>query len=128
MGGLRAALVSTCVVLPLSIAGCDGDPPDREVQQAQAAVAAARSAGADLSSADEIAAAAAALQNANAAIEQHDDRLAPNPALDSRERAEDRASQAIDGRTAARARANAALQGARGPSHRFERTWRRPKE
>ena len=94
-------LPAVCLALLVTI-GCGGDPPDKEMQQAQGALDAARAAGADKYAADEFTAATLALTNAKEAVEQRDYRLALNHALDSRERAQNAAAQAADGKAAAR--------------------------
>ena len=71
---------------------CGGEPPDKEMQQAQGAIDAARAAGADQYAHEEFAAAQEALTHANEAVEQRDYRLALNHALDSRERAQNAAN------------------------------------
>ena len=88
--------------------GC-GDPPEREIQQAQSAIDAAREAGADTYAHDEFAAAQAALKNANDAVTQRDYRLALNNALDARERALNAATEAAERKAAVRADAQRAL-------------------
>jgi uncharacterized protein DUF4398 len=109
---LRASLLFTLVLLAFTSLACGGDPPDREIQQAQAAIDTARAAGADKYAAEEYAAAVTALANAKAAVEQRDYRLALNDALDSRERAETAAAQAAEGQAAARTAAERALAAA----------------
>jgi hypothetical protein len=108
----RASLLVTVVLLAFSALSCGGDPPDKEMQQAQSAIDTARAAGADKYAAAEYAAAVTALANAKTAVEQRDYRLALNDALDSRERAETAAAQAADGKAAARAAAERALAAA----------------
>jgi hypothetical protein len=94
-------LPAVCLALLVTI-GCGGDPPEKEMQQAQGALDAARAAGADKYAAEEFTAATLALTNAKEAVEQRDYRLALNHALDSRERAQNAAAQAADGKAAAR--------------------------
>ena len=94
------------------MAACGGDPPDREIQQADAAVAAAQQAGADRWAAEEFAAAKEAVKHAHEAVEQKDYRLALNHALDSRERAETAAAQAFAAVAAAKAEADRAISAA----------------
>ena len=67
---------------------CGGDPPDKEMQQAQSAIDRARVSGADEYARDEITAADEALKRSRDAVAQRDYRLALNNALDSRERAQ----------------------------------------
>jgi len=93
-------------VFVLFTAACGGDPPDKELQQAQAAIDAAVAAGAELYAAQELAAAEAALTRAGAAVSSRDYRLALNDALDSRQRAQNAAKLAADGMAAARAEAD----------------------
>lgn len=106
---LRASVVFTFVVLALSSLGCGGDPPEKEMQQAQGAIDAARAAGADRYAVEEFTAATEALKNANIAAQQRDYRLALNHALDSLERAQNAAKQAADGQATARANADRAV-------------------
>jgi len=109
---LRARVLSAlCLALTL-ITGCGGEPPDKEMQQAQGALDAAQAAGADKYAAEEFTAARLALTNAKEAVEQRDYRLALNHALDSRERAQNAARQAADGKAAARVGADRALTSA----------------
>lgn len=80
-----------CVVLCSSACG---EPPSREMDQAQGAIDAARAAGADRYATEEYDAAVAALKQAQEAVAQRDYRLALNHALDSRERAQNAAKEA----------------------------------
>jgi hypothetical protein len=106
---LRRSFVVTLVLFVFSSFACGGDPPDKEIQQAQNAVDQARAAGADRYAVEEYSAAVEALKNAHTAVEQRDYRLALNDALDSKERAENAARLAIDGRAAARSAADKAM-------------------
>jgi hypothetical protein len=101
-------LVAWCAVW----CGACGEPPEKEMAQARAAIEEARGVGADRYAADEFAAAVTALNNAEDAAAQRDYRLALNHALDSRERAEAAAAQARTRRTELRARAEAAVTAA----------------
>ena len=85
----------------LAGASC-GAPPDKEIQQAQSAIDAARTAGADRFAPEEFAAARDALARANEAVAQRDYRLALNNALDARERAQSAAKDAAGRKEAAR--------------------------
>jgi trimeric autotransporter adhesin len=106
---LRArALPALCLAIVVTI-GCGGEPPEKEMQQAQGALDAARAAGADKYAVEEFAAANLALTNAKAAVTQRDYRLALNHALDSRERAQNAAKMAADGKAAARTDADHAI-------------------
>jgi hypothetical protein len=104
-------LPALCLALFITI-GCGGEPPEKEMQQAQGALDTALAAGADTYAKEEFAAAQQALANAKAAVEQRDYRLALNHALDSRERAGEAARQAGDNKAAARAAAERALDSA----------------
>jgi hypothetical protein len=97
------------IVLAVFTAACGGDPPEKEMQQAQAAIDAAVSAGAETYAAEELAAAEAALTHAGSAVAARDYRLALNHALDSRQRAQNAARLAGDGMAAARAEADRSI-------------------
>jgi hypothetical protein len=103
----------TVVVLAASIFtfAC-GDPPEKEMQQAQGAIDAARAAGADRYAQEEFAAAQTALKKAHDAVADRDYRLALNHALDSREQAQNAAKDAADHKAAARTDADHAVNAA----------------
>jgi len=82
------------VVLVLALLSGCSEPPQKEIDQAQAAIDAARSAGAEAYAADEYNAALTALQKSHGAIDQRDYREALNYAIDARQRATDAAKQA----------------------------------
>jgi hypothetical protein len=105
----RRSVVSILVLLAFSSLACGGDPPEKEMQQAQNAIEQARAAGADRYAVEEYTAAVDALKNAHTAVDQRDYRLALNDALDSKERAENSAKLAIEGKGAARSAADKAL-------------------
>ena len=105
----RARVLFTIVLLSLSTVACGGDPPDKEIQAAETAINAARTAGADRYAAEEFTAAQEALTHAREAVDQRDYRLALNHALDSRERAETATAQAAVGVATARATADRAI-------------------
>lgn len=104
----RAALVAAIVTGASWSAAC-GEPPNREMHQAQGAIEAARAAGAEEYASEELEAAVEAMRRAEAAVEQRDYRLALNNALDSRERAQNAAREAADGKARARSRAEGLL-------------------
>jgi hypothetical protein len=79
------------------------------MNQAQGAIDAARSAGADKFAVEEFTAATDALKRSEEAATSGDYRQALNHALDSRERAQNAAKLAVDGRADARGRAEAAV-------------------
>jgi hypothetical protein len=104
--------IALLIAASLGTVACGDDPPEKEMQQAQGAIDAARAAGADDYAHDEFAAAEGALKRAREAIEQRDYRLALNNALDSRDRAQNAAKEAADQKTAARDEAQRALAAA----------------
>jgi hypothetical protein len=102
-----------CVALAVSCSfACGGDPPDKEMQEAQRAIDTARAAGADRYASEEYTAAQDALKKAQDAVAQRDYRLALNYAFDSRERAQNSAREAADNKAAARTEAQRALTSA----------------
>ena len=88
------------------LAACS-EPPQKEIDQAQSAVDAARAARADAYAPEEYTAAAAALQRARQAVDERDYRQALTYAIDARQRAGDAARQAEGGRTRAHRAADA---------------------
>lgn len=84
---LLRPLVVVALLAPL---GC-AEPPNKELDQAQGAIEAARAAGADQFAPEEIRAAADALARAHTAVGQRDYRQALSLAIDSKERARDAA-------------------------------------
>lgn len=96
---MRRLLVIGCLLL--FAAGCS-EPPQKEIDQAQSALDAARTAGGEQYATAEFTAAASSLDKARAAVEQRDYRQALNYALDSRQRATDAAKLAADGKARAR--------------------------
>jgi len=90
--------------LLLLTAGCS-EPPQKEINQAQGAIDAARAAGADKYAVEEYSAATSALQKSHDAVGQRDYRQALSYAVDARERAQDAARQAAEGKARARSAA-----------------------
>jgi hypothetical protein len=84
------------------LAAACASPPNKEMDQAQGAIDAARAAGADRYAPAEFAAATTALENAHTAVDQGDYRLALNHAIDSREQAQNAARVAADTRAKVR--------------------------
>jgi HAMP domain-containing protein len=95
------------VILLLS-AGC-AEPPNKEINQAQGAIDAARAAGAERFAASELAAAVDALKRSDEAVAAGDYRQALSHAIDSRERAQQAAKVAVDGRADMRGQAERAI-------------------
>lgn len=102
---MRRLLVIGCLLL--FAAGCS-EPPQKEIDQAQSALDAARSAGADKYATAEFTAAASSLDKARAAVDQRDYRQALNYAIDARQRSTDAARQAAGGKAQARREAESA--------------------
>jgi hypothetical protein len=101
----RTALIALLLV---AAAGCS-EPPQKEIDQAQAAVDLARTGGAEIYAAEEYAAAATGLQKARAAVDQRDYRQALIYAIDARQRAQNAARQAGEGKAKAKRAADASL-------------------
>src|SRR3954468_9202775 len=108
MSLVRRLTLSLAVVAAVSSAAC-GDPPEKEMQQAQGAIDTARAAGADQYARDEFAAAEEALKKARDAVQERDYRQALNSALDARERAQTAAKESVNHKATARADAERAL-------------------
>jgi hypothetical protein len=90
----RRWLWPALIVIAL-VAGC-AEPPNKEMDQAQGAIDAAKAAGAEQYAVDEYNAAVDALKRSHDAVGASDYRLALNHAIDSRERAQNAARQAAD--------------------------------
>jgi hypothetical protein len=89
------------VFLTLLAAAC-GDPPTKEMNQAQGAIDAARAAGAEQFAPEEFQGAVGALQRSYDAVDQRDYRQALALALDARERAQDAAKSGADAKARTR--------------------------
>jgi uncharacterized protein DUF4398 len=94
---LMSFRLPACIVLALFVAAC-AEPPNKEMDQAQGAIDAARAAGADRYASSEYTAATDALKRAQDAVAQGDYRQALNEALDSREHAQNAAREAAEAR------------------------------
>jgi hypothetical protein len=92
------------VCLAVLVVGC-GEPPDKEMAQAQGAIDAARAAGADRFATAEFAAATDALARSRQAASGRDYRLALSNALASREHAQNAARAAAETRARLRGEA-----------------------
>jgi len=101
-------LLGPALLAIASLVAC-GEPPDKEMHQAQGAIDAARAAGAETYAPAELKAAVDALTRAQDAVAQRDYRLALNNALDSREQAQNAAKMAADQKAAARSAAERLL-------------------
>jgi len=105
---LRPRITLCITSLLLVLAGCS-EPPQKEIDQAQAAVELARTAGAETYAPEEYATAAASLQKARAAVDQRDYRQALSYAIDARQRAQNAVRQAGDAKARAQRAADAAI-------------------
>src|SRR2546426_12660437 len=108
MSGRRGLALSILMAATLATPAC-GEPPDKELHDAQGAIDTARAAGADQWAHDQLAAAEEALRRAQDAVAQRDYRLALNHAIDSRERAQTAARESADRKAAVRTDADRAL-------------------
>jgi hypothetical protein len=108
MRGLSTFAPVTMLLCALLL-GCAG-PPDKELQQAAAALSEARAAGADQYAPREYAAAADTLRAARQAVERRDNREARSLAIAARARAQDAARIAAEQKRAAQAAAMSAIQ------------------
>src|SRR5262249_17733689 len=104
----RRAVATLAILAAVMLAAC-GDPPDKEIQQAQTAIEAARTAGAAEYAPDEFKAAEDALKRANDPVAQRANPLALNPALAPRERAQTAAKEAGTRKAASKGEAERAL-------------------
>lgn len=109
MSRFRGVLLGTLLVLS---GACGGQPPEKEMQQAEGAIEAARAAGAPDYAADEFDAAVKALARARQAAADRDYRQSLNDALDARDRAKTSARQAADNMATARVEADRAVAAA----------------
>lgn len=103
-------LGTALIIVPLTVLlhAC-ATPPDKEINQAQGAIDAARAAGAEQYASEDYAASAAALARAQAFVDQRDYRQALSQALDARERAKEAARRASQQRAATRSAAEFSL-------------------
>ena len=116
MSSTRRFLLSLALIAAVTGVAC-GDPPDKEMQQAQGAIDAARAAGADQYAREEFTAAEDALKRSYDAVGQRDFRQALNTALDARERAQAAAAESVNRKAIARADATRALADADAALH-----------
>jgi Domain of unknown function (DUF4398) len=106
---VRRRVLLFSILLPAFLTIACGEPPNKELHEAQGAIDAARAAGAAVYAPDELKGAADALARAQEAVGQRDYRLALNHALDSRERAQAAAKRAADERATVRSDAERLL-------------------
>jgi Domain of unknown function (DUF4398) len=96
------------------------EPPQKEIDQAQAAVDLARTGGAEVYAAEEYTAAAAGVQKAHAAVDQRDYRQALSHAIDARQRAQSALRQASEGKGKAQREAEITMAAASTQLTRLE--------
>jgi len=119
IGGHARPLAWLAALLFVAAAGCS-EPPQKEIDQAQAAVDAARAAGAERFAVDEYNAATTALQRARAAVDQRDYRQGLSYAIDARQRAQSAGRQAADGKQRAQKAVEAVYGDAAGRATRLQ--------
>jgi hypothetical protein len=107
---MSRCLLPVAILAAMTAIAC-ADPPSKEIEQAEAAIEAARAAGADHYAGDELTGAREALKQAHEAVADRDYRLALNHALQARERARSAATEAADRKAAARSEAERAVAG-----------------
>jgi len=96
------------LIITVLSAGC-AEPPNKEINQAQGAIDAARAAGAEKFATAEYTAAVDALKRSDEAVAAGDYRQALSHAIDSRDRAQNAAKMAVEGRVEARGQAERAV-------------------
>lgn len=102
------ARVQVVIAAALLLSAC-AEPPNKEMDQAQGAIDAARAAGADEYAGQQLTAAVTALKQSRDAVTQRDYRSALNYALESRDRAQNAAKQASEQRATVRGQVERAL-------------------
>jgi hypothetical protein len=110
-----SVLFLACVIT----AACS-EPPNKEMNRAQGAIDAARSAGAAEYAREPFGAATTAMQQSHEAVDQRDYRLALSRAIDAYERAQEAAKLAADGKAKARADAEMAVSSANAAALQLE--------
>lgn len=93
----RFSWLATFAIAAVVSIAC-GEPPSKEIAEAEGAISAARAAGADRYAAAAFSNATSSLASANDAVAQGDYRLALNHALESRESAQNAAREAAETR------------------------------
>ena len=102
------ARIPVVIAAALLLSAC-AEPPNKEMDQAQGAIDAARAAGADEYADEQLTAAVTALKQSRDAVTQRDYRSALNYALESRDRAQNAAKQASEQRATVRGQVERAL-------------------
>ena len=105
----RPSVLLYTIACSVVLSAACSEPPQKEINSAQAAIDAARTAGAELYAPESFAAATTALQQSHEAVAQRDYRLALTRAVDASDRAQEAARLAADGRAKSRTEAEAAI-------------------
>jgi hypothetical protein len=109
--GRRWRFVSAFIVASF-LSGACSSPPDKEIEEAEEAIDAARAASAELYSKTEFAASTEALKNAHTAVNDRDYRQALNYALDAKNRAQTATRESAERKATAKLDADRALRNA----------------
>jgi hypothetical protein len=104
----RPSVLLYTIVCSVVLSACSA-PPQKEINSAQAAIDAARAAGAEQYAPESFAAATMALQQSHEAVAQRDYRLALTRAVDASDRAQEAARLAAEGKAKTRTEAEAAV-------------------
>jgi len=110
--GRRCCSVTLVIAMSWLMTSCGDDPPNKEIQQAQQAIDAAGTSGAERYAGDEFTAAKEALTRAKAAVVARDYRQALNDALDARDRAQTASRDTTDRKARAKDDADRGLHDA----------------
>ena len=105
----RLSVVLWLVVCAIGLSTACSAPPQKEIDRAQQAIDAARTAGADRYAPEAYTAATAALQQSHEAVEQRDYRLALSRAVDATDRAQEATRAAAENKAKARSANEAAV-------------------
>lgn len=105
----RPSVLFYTIVWSVVLSVACSEPPQKEINSAQAAIDAARTAGAEQFAPESFLAATTALQQSHEAVAQRDYRLALTRAVDASDRAQEAARLAAEGKAKARTEAEAAI-------------------
>ncbi len=105
----RPSVLQYTIACSVVLSAACSEPPQKEINSAQAAIDAARTAGAETYAPESFAAATTALQQSHEAVAQRDYRLALTRAVDASDRAQEAARLAADGKARSRTEAEAAI-------------------
>jgi hypothetical protein len=105
----RPSVLLYTIACSVVLSAACSEPPQKEINSAQAAIDAARTAGAEQYAPESFAAATTALQQSHEAVAQRDYRLALTRAVDASDRAQEAARLAAEGKARSRTEAEAAI-------------------